>query len=95
MMGVGKSTLGKIVAKKQGLTFIDTDANIEKRFSMKISDIFKEKGEDFFRLLEEKEVLESIKKITKSVNLFKCNKLIIADFLLKKFCWCWKIYLIK
>ena len=62
MMGVGKSTLGKIVAKKQGLTFIDTDVNIEKKFSMKISEIFKEKGEDFFRLLEEKEVLESIKK---------------------------------
>ena len=61
-MGVGKSTLGKIVAKKQGLTFIDTDVNIEKKCSMKISEIFNEKGEDFFRLLEEKEVLESIKK---------------------------------
>ena len=61
-MGVGKSTLGKIVAKKQGLAFIDTDVNIEKKCSMKISEIFNEKGEDFFRLLEEKEVLESIKK---------------------------------
>ena len=33
MMGVGKSTLGKIVAKKQGLKFIDTDTNIEKNFN--------------------------------------------------------------
>ena len=68
MMGVGKSTLGKIVAKKQGLIFIDTDLNIEKKYSMKILEIFEKKGEAFFRLQEEKEVLESLKK----------NKCIIA-----------------
>ena len=62
MMGVGKSTLGKIVAKKQDLKFIDTDSNIEKKCLMKISEIFKNRGEKFFRLLEEKEVLESLKK---------------------------------
>ena len=62
MMGVGKSTLGKIVAKKQSLKFIDTDFNIEKKSSMKISEIFKKKGEKFFRLHEEKEVLESLKE---------------------------------
>ena len=62
MMGVGKSTLGKIVAKKQGLKFIDTDLNIEKKFSMSISDIFKKKGEDFFRQEEEIEVSEMLKK---------------------------------
>ena len=61
-MGVGKSTLGKITAQRLGLKFIDTDANIEKKCSMKISEIFKKKGEDFFRLQEEKEVLESVKK---------------------------------
>ena len=62
MMGVGKSTLGKIVAKKQGLEFIDTDNRIEEKYSMKISEIFKKKGENFFRLEEEKEVLKSLKK---------------------------------
>ena len=62
MMGVGKSTLGKIVAKEQNLKFIDTDLNIEKKCSMKISEIFKRKGEKFFRLQEEKEVLESLNK---------------------------------
>ena len=61
MMAVGKSTIGKIVAKKQNLKFIDTDQNIEKKISMKISEVFKRKGEKFFRLLEEKEVLESLK----------------------------------
>ena len=62
MMAVGKSTLGKIVAKKQDLIFIDTDLNIEKKYAMKISEIFKNKGEKFFRILEEREVLESLKK---------------------------------
>ena len=62
MMAAGKTTLGKIVAKKQGLAFIDTDARIEKNNEMKISEIFKTKGEKFFRSQEEKEVLNSLKK---------------------------------
>ena len=68
MMGVGKSTLGKIVAKKLNLKFVDTDVNIEKKWSMKISEIFENKGEDFFRIEEEKEVLECLKK----------NKIVLA-----------------
>ena len=62
MMGVGKTTLGKIVAKKQGLKFVDTDIIIEKKNSMSIAEIFKKKGEEFFRIEEEKEVLKSLKK---------------------------------
>ena len=62
MMGVGKSTLGKIVAKKLDLKFVDTDLNIEKKWSMKIWEIFENKGENFFRIEEEKEVLECLKK---------------------------------
>ena len=61
-MGVGKSTLGKILAKKLDLTFIDTDFNIERKCSMKISEIFKKKGESFFRVEEKKVVLESLNK---------------------------------
>ena len=62
MMAVGKTTLGKIVAKKQELKFIDIDASIEKKNSMTIKEIFKKKGENFFRMEEEKEVLKSLKK---------------------------------
>ena len=62
MMGVGKTTLGKIVAKKLNLKFVDTDLNIEKKFSMKIAEIFKNKGEIFFRIGEEKEAIECLKK---------------------------------
>jgi len=68
MMGVGKSTLGKIVAKKLNLKFVDTDLNIEKKWSMKIWQIFENRGESFFRIEEEKEVLECLKK----------NKIVLA-----------------
>ena len=61
MMGVGKSTLAKIVAKKLSLPFLDTDKNIESSNSMKIKDIFEKKGEKFFRTEEENEVLKSLK----------------------------------
>ena len=62
MMGVGKTTIAKIVAKKHGLKFIDTDKNIEEKNSMKIYEIFEKKGEGFFRLEEEKEVLRCLDK---------------------------------
>ena len=69
MMGVGKTTLGKIVAKKTGLKFIDTDANIEENCLMKISEIFKRKGEKFFRLQEKKEVLKLLKESNSVIAL--------------------------
>ena len=68
-MAVGKTTLGKIVAKKAGLKFIDTDANIEENCLMKISEIFKRKGEKFFRLEENKEVLKSLKESNSVIAL--------------------------
>ena len=62
MMGVGKTTLGKIVAKEHNLKFIDIDANIERKNLMTITEIFEKKGEDFFRNEEKEEVLKSLKK---------------------------------
>ena len=51
-MGAGKSTVGKIVAEKTGLSFADTDAIIERRTGMQISRIFSTRGEAGFRNLE-------------------------------------------
>ena len=62
MMAVGKTTLGKIVAKKQELKFIDIDVSIEKKSFMTIKEIFKKKGEKFFRMEEENEILKSLEK---------------------------------
>ena len=62
MMGVGKTTIGKILAKKEKLEFIDTDEHIEKKNSMSVSEIFEKKGEEFFRTEERTIISELLKK---------------------------------
>lgn len=52
MPGCGKSTIGKILAKKLGKTFVDADEEIIKKANMSIPDIFSTQGEDGFRKLE-------------------------------------------
>ena len=51
-MGSGKSTLGLRLAQKAGLSFIDLDHYIETRFRRTINEIFTEKGEQEFRIIE-------------------------------------------
>lgn len=51
-MGSGKSTLGLRLAQKTGLSFIDLDHYIETRFRKTINEIFAEKGENGFRVIE-------------------------------------------
>lgn len=52
-MGTGKTSVGREISRKLGYRFIDTDVLIEDREGCAISVIFKEKGEDYFRKLEE------------------------------------------
>ena len=51
-MGSGKTTVGKALAKMLNYVFIDTDAEIEKRAGIKISEIFEKLGEAAFRQME-------------------------------------------
>lgn len=53
-MGSGKSTIGKAVASALGLPFRDTDSIIEQLEDSPVSQIFIEKGEDYFRVIEKK-----------------------------------------
>lgn len=48
-MGVGKTTIGKLVAKKLYRDFIDVDEEIEKEYNMPISKMFEVYGEKVFR----------------------------------------------
>lgn len=52
-MGSGKTTIGKLLAKKLGYSFIDMDAQIEAKQFKTVAQIFAEQGEDNFRLLEQ------------------------------------------
>jgi shikimate kinase len=51
-MGSGKTSIGKLLAKQLHFKFIDMDADIERREKLTVSEIFKQKGEDYFRELE-------------------------------------------
>jgi shikimate kinase len=53
MMGAGKTSLGKTLAKQSGLPFLDTDAYIKVQTGQSIPEIFSTKGEVAFRKMEE------------------------------------------
>ncbi|EHC0865537.1 shikimate kinase [Campylobacter coli] len=53
-MGSGKSTLARALAKDLDLVFLDSDFLIEQKFNQKVSEIFAQKGENFFREQEQK-----------------------------------------
>ena len=52
MMGCGKSTVGRLLARKLGRELVDTDQYIEEKTGRTIPEIFAQEGEDFFRELE-------------------------------------------
>ena len=69
MMGVGKSTIGKNLAKKLQFNFVDIDKLIEKKEGLSISLIFKKKGEDYFRKIENDVTLSELKKDDMVISL--------------------------
>ena len=60
MMGSGKTSCGRVLADKLGISFIDIDSIIETKESLKISEIFKKFGEKYFRSIEEKVIYVKI-----------------------------------
>lgn len=51
-MGCGKTSVGEALAKELSYVFLDTDQTIEEKSKQKISEIFKQYGEEYFRNLE-------------------------------------------
>ena len=65
-MGCGKTTIGKILSEALNEKWIDLDDYIEKKAGKRISEIFKEEGEAYFRALEQdclKQLLQEEKGI--------------------------------
>ena len=64
MMGSGKTTIGKILSEQTGISAIDLDNFIENKENKSISEIFKTKGEQYFRTVE----AITIKELTQTTS---------------------------
>ena len=69
MMGSGKSTIGALLSKKMNMKFIDIDSKIEIIENQTISQIFKLKGEKYFRAIEVKTTLSLLDSKEKQLVL--------------------------
>ena len=61
-MGAGKTTVGKLLAKQLGKTFVDSDEEIQRRTGVTIPHIFDVEGEEGFRLRESGVIQELLKQ---------------------------------
>ena len=64
-MGTGKSTVGKLIAQRLGMDYMDTDSMVEAKAGMTVSQIFEDFDEEAFRKLE----TEILKEVTERKNL--------------------------
>ena len=69
MMGSGKSSIGLLISKKLNLNFVDVDNEIENKIGMKILKIFENKGEKYFREIEETITLKFLKEKKTIISL--------------------------
>jgi len=69
MMGSGKSSIGYLVSKELDIKFNDIDKLVEDEMGTSISNIFNQKGEGYFRKLEEKITLKTLKMRKCAISL--------------------------
>lgn len=67
MMGVGKSSIGRKLARRIGIGFADADDEIELAAGMKIAEIFERFGEDYFRDGERRVIARLIDGVPKVI----------------------------
>ena len=69
MMGVGKTTIGKVLSEHLSMEFLDVDTIIEKKLNLTVQKIFEKNGEAFFREVEEEVTLQTLKDKNKIISL--------------------------
>ena len=69
LMGSGKSMIGKDLSRYLNLKFYDTDKEIELKTKKNISSIFEEKGEAYFRTIEEEVCIKLLTKTNCVISL--------------------------
>jgi shikimate kinase len=62
LMGAGKTTVGRALARRLQLTFVDSDQEIEARTGVRIATIFELEGEAGFRLREEEVIAQLVRR---------------------------------
>lgn len=62
MMGCGKTSIGRLLAKKRSCSFVDLDVLIEQNCQRSIADIFSQEGEEAFRTYETEALQEASEK---------------------------------
>lgn len=67
-MGSGKTAAGRSLARMLGWEFHDADRRLQEEMGMSIAEAFASRGEDYFRELEERLVLEMIEAAAGSAN---------------------------
>jgi len=78
-MGSGKSTIGPLLAKQLGYGFLDVDELIESVEGKSIVDIFRERGEIYFRNIERKILIETVLSLSKFVVSLGGGTVTFAD----------------
>ena len=72
-MGCGKSTLGRKLARRLGVDFIDTDALVEEREGASVADVFRYEGEERFREAERRVLDEVIAGADEFLRIPMCG----------------------
>lgn len=68
-MAAGKSTIGPILANTLGWEFYDLDKEVERKEGMKITELFNQKGEEYFRKSETKILIELLSRNEAIISL--------------------------